>query len=687
MPTKSIREMSKFELIHYSLRARTFHAILVLSLVLCFFALGFGIFFYVRNAVTQVEHSVSSLSEMCADVIDGDQLRSYRDRVFADDETVLEDTGYRTLSSVLASVAQHNDLSSIFIGMPTPDALQFRFILNPDESNSTQKAGVTIDMDEGRTRTYQGVGDINNAIVLKLTDGTYACSAGAPVFASDGTIAGYVVCNVALTHIVEMSRTFVWQFVVVLAIVTFIVAFFVTWHIKRTVAAPINRLATAAAQYVQDKREGKDTTDHFASLNIKTGDEIENLSLIMSDMEQDLSEYEKNLTATTAEKERIGAELDIASQIQEGMLPNIFPPFPDRHEFDIYATMHPAKEVGGDFYDFFLIDDDHLALVIADVSGKGVPAAMFMMASKILIYNYAVIDGTSPARILEKVNHTICLNNKADMFVTVWLGILELSTGRLRAANAGHEFPVVERVGAGYELLRDKHGVVIGAMDGVRYCDYDVELSAGDSIFVYTDGVPEATDRDNSQYGVERMLAALNRVKGAECRTILEAVKGDIDAFVGDAPQFDDVTMLGVRYNGAGMARKTLLARPEALPEVLAFVDAALEEAECAPKAQMQIDVAVEELFVNIASYAYGAERGTAVVGVGIDLPTRMATITFADSGTPYDPFAKADPDITLSAEERSVGGLGVFMVKKTMDEVAYEYKNGQNVTTIRKKI
>ena len=242
-------------------------------------------------------------------------------------------------------------------------------------------------------------------------------------------------------------------------------------------------------------------------------------------------------------------ELNMATEIQMSMLPLTFPAFPDRSEFDIYASMDPAKEVGGDFYDFFLIDDDHLATVIADVSGKGVPAALFMMSSKILLNDHATIGG-SPAEILERVNKLVYANNKAHMFVTVWLGILEISTGKLTSASAGHEYPMIN-VNGKYELLKDKHGLAIGAMPNSKYKDTEITLNKGDSVFVYTDGVAEATDANNELFGTDRTLEALNAIPdGVSQKEILAGVRSAVDAFVKEAPQFDDLTMLGLKYFG-----------------------------------------------------------------------------------------------------------------------------------------
>ena len=286
--------------------------------------------------------------------------------------------------------------------------------------------------------------------------------------------------------------------------------------------------------------------------DLDTGDETQVLAESFRSMTERLKKYVSDIESITADRERIQTELSLATRIQAAMLPNIFPPFPNRSEFDIYAAMDPAREVGGDFYDFFLIDDDHLCLLIADVSGKGVPAALMMMASKITLQNLAMFGG-SPADILNRTNAVICSNNNEDMFITVWLGILELSTGRLKAANAGHEYPVIKKPDGMFSLFRDNHGLVLGILDTVRYRDYELQLEPGTKIFLYTDGVPEATDKDLKLFGTDRMLDALNKDPGATPDEVLFNVRVAVDHFTEDAEQFDDLTMLCMEYNGSAV--------------------------------------------------------------------------------------------------------------------------------------
>jgi sigma-B regulation protein RsbU (phosphoserine phosphatase) len=317
--------------------------------------------------------------------------------------------------------------------------------------------------------------------------------------------------------------------------------------LRDRVITPVSQIQISAENFVRSSHGQKDPDKIvFENPNIKSNDEIQELSESLVTMASDLKTDMKDLMMETKEKERIGAELSVATHIQASMLPSIFPPFPDRDEFDIYASMTPAKEVGGDFYDFFLVDNDHLVLVMADVSGKGVPASLFMVITKTLLKNKA-LTGASPKEILETVNNQLCENNDEQMFVTVWLGIYEISTGKLTAANAGHEYPAIRRADGQFELYKDRHGLVLAGMEMVKYKEYELELNIGDTLFVYTDGVPEATNIDEELFGTQRMIDSLNTNPASEPRELLRRMKQDIDIFCMGAPQFDDITMLAIK--------------------------------------------------------------------------------------------------------------------------------------------
>ncbi|MBQ3789718.1 MAG: SpoIIE family protein phosphatase [Lachnospiraceae bacterium] len=377
----------------------------------------------------------------------------------------------------------------------------------------------------------------------------WLCSAYEPLYDSNGKAVATIGVDIDMNDIMKERYAFLRTLVVYALILAVLAAILGGFYMRKLVVHPLNRLAEAAKGYYKARETPEENS--FASLNFKTGDEIEDLSEAMKQMERDLNDYIENLTAVTAEKERIGAELNVATQIQADMLPSIFPAFPERTEFDIFATMDPAKEVGGDFYDFFLVDDDHLAMVMADVSGKGVPAALFMVIAKTLIKNRALL-GESPAQVLSEVNNQLCEGNEAELFVTVWLAIVEISTGKGVAANAGHEHPTLRRKDGKYELIVYPHSPAVATMEDLPFKEHEFELHPGDSIYVYTDGVAEATDSEQELYGTDRMLEALNKDPNAKPEDLLRNVRESIDVFVGDAPQFDDITMLGFTYYGEG---------------------------------------------------------------------------------------------------------------------------------------
>ena len=295
---------------------------------------------------------------------------------------------------------------------------------------------------------------------------------------------------------------------------------------------------------INEYGETKDSENVVKQLSeIKSRNEIGDLADSFSEMVSEIDEHLEKIQSITAEKERIGAELVVATQIQADMLPRIFPPFPDVKEIDVYATMDPAKEVGGDFYDFFMVDDDHVALVVADVSGKGVPASLFMAISKSLIKSRTLLGG-STSEILYDVNNQLCEGNEAALFVTVWLAIVDIRTGEGIASNAGHEHPVLRKAGGRYEIVEYKHSMALGMIEDIRFEEHTFKVEPGDRIFSYSDGVPEATNISDELYGNERMLAALNREPEASLKQTLMNLKNDMDNFVGEATQFDDITML-----------------------------------------------------------------------------------------------------------------------------------------------
>lgn len=440
-----------------------------------------------------------------------------------------------------------------------------------------------------------------------------------------------------------------------------------------------------------------DETTHFAEHHceltgvlkkVKSHDELGLLAFSIEKMGRDMNRYIADLTQATAERERLGAELNVATKIQAEMLPRVFPPYENHPEIELFATMNPAKEVGGDFYDFFYIDNNHFAVVVADVSGKGVPAALFMVIAKTLLKDAAYRFKT-PAEIFSHVNNILCEGNESGLFVTCWMGILDISSGLFTFANAGHTSPVLFQDGK-VSYLHTKPNLMLAAMSDMPYMNHEIYLKPGDRLFIYTDGVTEAADKENRLYGEERLLNIINKNDTTDLtpREFLSYIQSEIDDFVNGAPQFDDITMLAFIFKkkaGENKIREMkIVAHEQNMEKVNDFIHSCLP-ADCSPALQNKIDLAVEEIFVNIAHYAYNPNLGD--VWLSASFTDNELTVVFKDNGKEFNPIDKADPDISLGAEEREIGGLGIFLTKKFMDCVDYKYLDGHNILTIKKKI
>lgn len=325
------------------------------------------------------------------------------------------------------------------------------------------------------------------------------------------------------------------------------------WYIEKNITTPIESISDILRNYISDSEgivNGVRIASMYEQYSTKEN-EVGILASSLKKMTDDLKAYMKNLKTVTAEKERINTELNVAKEIQADMLPRTFPAFPERDEFDVYGINIPAKEVGGDFYDFFLIDDDHLAIVIADVSGKGVPAALFMVISKTLIKTHAQL-GKSPEEVFTTVNNQLYEGNSESMFVTAWMGVLEISTGKFTYTNAGHNLPLIKHVDEDYDWLKSESGFVLAGIEDMEYHQNEITLKQGDRVYLYTDGVTEAMNVNDELFGDSRLLKIINSEKNLIITEILSNVKEKIDSFAGDVEQSDDITMLMLEYKNNG---------------------------------------------------------------------------------------------------------------------------------------
>ena len=577
---KSVREMTPRERRRHSLTTRSFLGVQGLFFVIGVLILAAGFLLYLSGTMHSYCVHTAKLAQAETLLLDPEQTRAKAEEILSIYDSIPEeergdgkgkayqrhfadtiDDNFRAIQKDLATARDKMKLRNAFIVAIDEDSDRMIYLVDSDQKETFCFPGSWDDYSDSvinalvhgdRGRSLEARFDPENTSQATLTytrEWGLRCTGGATLFETDHYTV--MVClDETLQQMFHLSIIFLVEYNILLFIVTLIVGIVAVYLIRKVMVKPINQLAGAARSYAEDRENDESiVSDHFAQLQIRTGDEIEELELTMSDMEQSLVGYVENLTRVTAEKERISTELDLAARIQADMLPSTFPAFPERTEFELYASMNPAKEVGGDFYDYFLIDDDHLALTIADVAGKGVPAALFMMMSKIMLEN-RIMEVGSPGLVMQQTNEMILRHNSEGMFVTAWTGILEISTGRVLAANAGHEYPVIIHPDGQVELIKDKHGFVLGGMEGMKYREYELQLQPGAKLLVYTDGLPEATSAEGELFGTDRMLAAAGATGDASPRQVLDSITKAVNDFVGDNEQFDDLTMLCVEYRG-----------------------------------------------------------------------------------------------------------------------------------------
>ena len=490
-----------------------------------------------RKTVDTYRNQTYSYTRTAARLIDGNAIRKYL-------ETGKTDDYYYTVDRFLNVMAEEAGIKYFYVVVPTEEDMIYIWDAEPGEVplSFLEHDDYSEGGEENTMRVFRG--DDEEAFQFYRDEEWYVATAMTPLYDSNGIAVAVVGADISIPGIWESFLSILIPLLSAIFLIMVIALLIYYFRVRKQIIIPITTLQTSAGELAWNI---ENETDYKIPVN--TNDEFDDLARTYESMAGTIRDYIRQNEAITAERERIAAELDLAARIQADMLPNIFPAFPDRNEFDIYASMTPAKVVGGDFYDFFLIDHDHLGIVMADVSGKGIPAALFMMNAKTLVQNHA-LTGKSPKEVLESVNERICKNNQEDMFVTIWCGILDLTSGKLTATNAGHEYPALKTPDGSFELVHDKHGFVVGAMEGLRYKEYELQLDPGAKLFLYTDGVPEATNAENELFGTDRMIEALRAKENGSPDEVLASVQESVDRFVKEAPQFDDLTMLCLMYKG-----------------------------------------------------------------------------------------------------------------------------------------
>ncbi len=533
----------------------TVKSILGIVLMLLLFSaivLVIGFRGFTEQNLSQYSEGAFLTADTAAEIVDADRIEAYAQSGGKGEE-------YEAVWNQLDYLC--NVTGSTFVYVIIPDRSDYAHItfifstINHKSDFSVYDFGYVRDTtnDEYKQK-YAAIYDLKSERELVIRDRGYIetdphITAMIGLKGSDGQVKAILCVQRQMDVLAQARQRYINSVLITLVVLALLFISLQVFFLNKMLLNPLKQISNEAARFA---KENVPATTKLADTVTNT-DEIGQLAADIDLMEEQIHDYVNDLMSVTAEKERISTELDLANRIQTSMLPSIFPAFPDHDEFDIHASMDPAKEVGGDFYDFFFVDDKRLCMVIADVSGKGVPAALFMMGSKILLQNLALVK-RGPAEVLDAANNQICRNEHEDMFVTVWIGILDVTTGKLTAANAGHEYPALKHGDGSFELVKDKHGLVVGVMEGVPYTEYEIQLEPGDKLFVYTDGVPEATNAEEELFGTDRMIDALSTANDETPQKVLETVKSAVDEFVGEADQFDDITMLCLQYKGAPTA-------------------------------------------------------------------------------------------------------------------------------------
>ena len=628
-----------------------------------------GYFEFTGALKQQYMEIANGIAEYAALSIDAETLEQYL-------ETKTADEAYNRIRDQLQHTANAEDCSVIYVAKVHTDTKEREYIYNvvsKASGFSPYEIGFRDTVNDEFLTVYdsilKGEAQLHNFMYSRkgYTTSVY------PIEDADSGVVAIVGVVKNMDLLTSAKSNYIRQIIFIEALIAILSGIVWVIYMRRRLVVPVQQLSEAALNMVEHLEDGN--SPEFV---VKHDDELRELADSFATMYREVGAYIAKLETVTAEKERIGAELDVAAKIQSSMLPCIFPAFPNRSEFDIYATMDPAREVGGDFYDFFMVDEDHLAFVVADVSGKGVPAALFMVIGKTLIKDHTGLHDDL-GEVFTEVNKILCASNSEEMFITAFEGVLNLKTGELRYVNAGHEIPFLCRKGGVFEPFKVRAGFVLAGMQGIRYRAGSIQLEPGDKIFQYSDGIPEAINGKKEAYGMERLASVLAKNSEKAPSELLPLVKADVDAFVGDADQFDDITMLCIEFKGSGRkAEISLTPDAESVKTVAEFLDTTLEAWEIPMKVVSKLQIAADEIYSNIVRYSQAKNAKVTAVQNGTVLSLR-----FEDDGKPYDPTTAAEPDITASAEQREIGGLGIFMARKMMDNMNYMYKDGYNVLTL----
>lgn len=640
------------------------------------------------DSLTQ-EYNASAFrtAESAAVLVDGDKIDEYLETEKSRDgssENRFVGEEYSDRWERMNTLCQEQDVTLIYvIKVDKSDYGRFESVFNTVNTKSGYTPWAVGYVRETTNEEYRKI--YRDIYENRLQQGTVVRTEGLngneahitsliPIKNSAGSVSAILCVERPMEELALGRREYLENVLLATLVLTVASSVCLAFYIKRHFAKPIEKISKEATRFAQEPT----LFDKTKLENISEIREVRTLAESIGKMESDTLRYMEELTQATAERERMSVELSLAATIQTNMLPSKFPPYPHRKDLDVYATMDAAKEVGGDFYDFYLLDNDRFAFLVADVSGKGIPAALFMMRAKMTIQALAE-SGADVHVILSEANGRLCEENDAGMFVTTWLGIVDMKTGILSYSNAGHNPPLLKCGRGAFDYVKTHSNFILAGIDGAVYQKREIQLLPGDEIFLYTDGVTEAVNKRGELFGEVRLRESLNGITEETAKSRCRAVKSSLEGFVGDTEQFDDITTLSVRFNSF-QDDESIITQADAgsTERVWEFINRQTKKAELSSKITNRAQIVVDEIYSNIQLYS-----GATMAQVFCRVESDRIILTFKDDGIPYNPFISQKPDVTLPLEDRELGGLGILMVKKMSSELSYAYEDGYNVLTV----
>ncbi len=668
---------------HFGLQAKFVSAFVVLALMLCGSLYWINYNNYKDALFSKHGEDARNISNIAASILDGDRISNYA-------STLQKDEAYEGALHQLDLIKENAKLAYLYVGVLDQKTQDVTYIFEATKEGDNPadifQLGDVEHLDEVPAIVTNAMkGDkTNKELNITKTDYGYLASTFTPVFDSNGKVVALVGLDVSVDKMMNDLNDYL-RTVISLTIGIVLISCILLWQFARiAVVSPISRLTNKVTNFITGEQQ-----QSFEKIELKTGDEIEDLATSFNKMVADLNQYIVNLANVTSEKERIATELLVAQNIQQNMMPALFPKFSKRDDIDLYAINLPAKEVGGDFYDFFFVNEEEtkICIVIADVSGKGVPAALFMAISKTLIKNQAFM-GEDPAAILTKVNQTLAVDNSDNMFVTVFIGMLDLESGLLEFASAGHNPPIHRNLDGECKFVYPQRSLPLAAMEGIQYTLEQLNLEKGERIFLYTDGITEATSASGELFGEDRLIQVLSEAdESTNSEEIAQNIQRAVEAFAIGEAQFDDITMLHLirKKKAEGRYQIEIVNELSEIEHVNTFFEEIAKMHLISSERLTKVQICLDETLSNIIRYGYNGAKGK-TIKVECLIEEDEIRIRIQDDGKPFNPLKRQTPDVTLSAKDRKIGGLGIFLVKEIMDKVDYIYEKQQNSLTMQMK-